>query len=80
MATEGVGDAKSAFRVVPPFTVHNEAVGVAAGGQFDRRGPKTVFVRAHGYRVVLPLGEVTGEEDVGGAGGREVKGVFPGRF
>ncbi len=75
-AAEGVRDTQRALRIVSPFAVHEEAVGVAARGQFYRGGPDAGLVLVEWDAVFLPVGEVADQDHAPSIGSGEAEGLL----
>lgn len=74
----GVSDAQCALRIILPFAVHDEAVVVLAGRQSHRRHPDSVFAFLHWDAALLPVSEITDQQDAHGCGCGETKRLLCG--
>jgi len=80
LAAVGIGNTKRTLRIITPFTVDNESVGVLSRLELNRCAPRAVFALLHGNRALLPMSEVSGEQHTRSSERGKAKCLFPGSF
>ena len=80
LAAVRIGDAQSALRIIPPITVHDEAVSMFAGRQRDRCRPDPNLAFLHWDAALLPVTEITDQQNAHGSWCGETKRLLCGSF
>ncbi len=72
-----IRQAKCAFGIIVPLSIHEETVVMRAGRQFHRRPPNTFGAFFHADGVILPLREVAHQLHARRAGRGDGEDLFP---
>jgi len=73
LAAVRVGDAERTLRIIPPITVHDEAVAMFPGRQRDRCRPDPILAFLHWDAALLPVTEITDQQNAHGSWCGETK-------
>src|SRR5260221_7281665 len=68
-----VRNVNGAFRIISPFTIHDELVGMSTRSQGQRSAPSSVGALPQRDRACLPMSEISGQQHAHGVCCGEVK-------